>query len=64
MSPENLTEIVSRLSPDEKAAVREFIEFIKRRKNDSEPNPFQAAIEEFMSVHPELLRLLTGFPGT
>ena len=58
MSPENLTDLVSQLSSDEQAAVREFIEFIKRRKNEAEPTSLQVAIEEFMSVHPELLRRL------
>ena len=58
MSSENLTELVSQLSPDEKAAVREFIEFMKRRKNESELPPFLDAIEEFMAAHPELLRRL------
>jgi len=58
MSSENLTELVSQLSPDEKAAVREFIEFMKRRKNEAELSPFLAAVEEFMAEHPELLRRL------
>lgn len=59
MTSENFTELVSQLSPEEKAAVREFIEFIKRRKNESELTPFLAAIEEFMAAHPELLRRLS-----
>ncbi len=58
MNHENLPELVSQLSPNEKAAVREFIEFMKRRKNESELTPFQAAIEEFIAEHPELLRRL------
>ena len=55
MSSENLTEMASQLSPEEKAAVREFIEFVKRRKSDS--SPFLAAVE-FMAEHPELLQRL------
>ena len=58
MSSENLTELVMQLSPDEKAAVREFIEFMRRRKRGSELSPFRTAIEEFMAEHPELLRRL------
>jgi hypothetical protein len=58
MSSDNLAEIVSRLSPDEKAAVQKFIEFIKRRKAETPTSPFLAAIEEFMAAHPELLRRL------
>ena len=53
-----MREFVSKLSPDEKAAVREFIEFMKRRKNEAELSPFLAAVEEFMAEHPELLRRL------
>ena len=58
MTPENLPELVSQLSPEEKDAVPEFIEFIKRRKPKSELSPFLAAIGEFMAEHPELLRRL------
>ena len=58
MASENLTELVSQLSPDEKAAVRQFIEFMRRRKDKSEASPFLTAIEEFMAEHPELLRRL------
>ena len=58
MSSENLTELVAQLSPEEKAAVQEFISFIKRRKPESELSPFLAAVEEFMAEHPELLRRL------
>ena len=58
MTSENLTALVAQLSPDEQAAVREFIEFMKRRKHESELSPFLAAIEEFMAEHPELLRRL------
>ena len=58
MTPENLPELVSRLSPEEKAAVQEFIEFLKRRKDQSRQTPFLAAIEEFIAEHPELLRRL------
>ena len=58
MSSGDLPELVSQLSPEEKAAVREFIEFMKRRKPESERSPFLSAVEEFMAEHPELLRRL------
>ena len=58
MASENLADLVAQLSPNEKDAVREFIEFLKRRKNETPPTPFLAAIEEFMAAHPELLRRL------
>ena len=50
--------LIAQLSPEEKAAVQEFISFIKRRKPESELSPFLAAVEEFMAEHPELLRRL------
>ena len=58
MASENLADLLSRLSPNEKEAVREFIEFLKGRKAETQPTPFLAAIEEFMAEHPELLRRL------
>jgi hypothetical protein len=58
MASENLADVLAQLSPSEKEAVREFIEFLKRRKNEAQPTPFLAAIEEFMTEHPELLRRL------
>lgn len=58
MTPENLPELVSQLSPEEKAAVREFIEFLRHRKDQPPRTPFLAAIEEFIAEHPELLRRL------
>ena len=58
MASENLTELVSQLSSDEQAAVRQFIEFIRGRTRTSESSPFLNAVEEFMAEHPELLRRL------
>ena len=54
MKPEDLTNLVTQLSPEEQAAVKEFIVFLKARK---EP-PFLAAVDEFIAAHPELLRRL------
>ncbi len=54
MKAENLSELISRLTPDEQEAVREFVEFIKNKKEA----PFLGAVEEFIAAHPELLRLL------
>jgi len=56
MNPEDLTQLVSDLSPAEQSAVRQFIAFLKGGK-PPEPN-FQAAIDEFIAAHPELLRRL------
>jgi hypothetical protein len=57
MPSESLTEIVSALTPEEQAAVREFVEFLKRKSPPPE-SPFLAAVDEFISEHPELLRRL------
>ena len=56
MSPEDLTQLVSDLSPAEQSAVREFISFLRERNGKS--TSFQAAIDEFIAAHPELLRRL------
>jgi len=56
MNPEDLTQLVSDLSPAEQSAVREFISFLRERNGKS--TSFQAAIDEFIAAHPELLRRL------
>ncbi|HUI56687.1 MAG TPA: hypothetical protein VLY04_17050 [Bryobacteraceae bacterium] len=56
MASQSLREIVETLTPDEQAAVREFIEFLKRKSLVE--SPFQAAVNEFIGEHPELLRRL------
>jgi len=58
MSPEDLTQLVSELSPAEQSAVKEFITFLKARNGKPPETAFQAAIEEFIAAHPELLRRL------
>ena len=57
MPPQALAEVVSALTPEEQAAVREFIDFLKRRIEFAQ-SPFLVAINEFMDEHPELLRRL------
>ncbi|MGD0696547.1 MAG: hypothetical protein ABSB82_17140 [Terriglobia bacterium] len=59
---ESLAEIVSRLSPEKQAAVREFINFVENRELRN--TPFMHAVEEFMAEHDELLRLLAQGPPT
>ncbi len=56
MATRNLAEIVAQLSVAEQAAVEEFIDFLKRGKQG--PSAFDAAIDEFITDHPELLRRL------
>lgn len=63
MEAEKLAQIVSQLSPEEQAAVKEFIAYLKergrQRASSSRPSAsFQSALDEFISAHPELLRRL------
>jgi hypothetical protein len=58
MTPETLAEIVGTLTPEEQAAVREFIDFLKQKARPSPDSQFLAAIEEFVDEHPGLLRRL------
>jgi hypothetical protein len=58
MSSEDLGQLVSELSPAEQSAVKEFIAFLKERNGKSPETSFQAAIDEFIGAHPELLRRL------
>jgi hypothetical protein len=58
MEPENLTQLVSQLSPEEQSAVKEFITFLRDRQGKSPSTTFQAAFDEFVAAHPELLRRL------
>ena len=57
MAVENLTDAINSLRPDEQESVRQFVEFLKR-KGQSPPSPFLAAVDEFIEQHPELLRRL------
>ena len=54
MAAQTLTELIGTLTPQEEAAVREFIEFLKRQES-----PFLAAVDEFIDQHPELLHRLS-----
>lgn len=58
MKAESLEQIVSELSPEEQSAVREFIAFLKERQSQQPATTFQGAVDEFISDHRELLRLL------
>jgi hypothetical protein len=46
-----VTGLVAQLSPEEQAAVKEFIVFLKGRK----ATRFLPALDEFIAAHPELL---------
>ena len=53
----DLAQIVNALTPEQQAAVREFIEFLQGR-DKSPSTDFLAAVDEFIDEHPELLRRL------
>jgi hypothetical protein len=53
----NLTQLIDSLTPEEQESVREFVEFLKRRTG-APSSAFLAAVDEFITEHPELLRRL------
>jgi hypothetical protein len=56
MQSQELVTLIAKLSPQERAAVEEFIRFLQEK---SQPTlTFQAALDSFVSEHPELLRRL------
>jgi len=55
MSSQELSTLIDTLSPEERAAVEEFIRLLKKR---SKPITFQSALDSFVREHPELLRRL------
>ena len=57
MAAENVADLVRSLTPVEQEAVCEFIRFLRNR-NEAQPSPFLAAVNEFIEEHPELLRRL------
>jgi hypothetical protein len=54
MMTQALTELVASLSPEEQAAVVDFIRFFRGERQQPDPSPFLSAIDEFMAQHPEL----------
>jgi hypothetical protein len=50
--------LVSELSAAEQSVVKEFITFPKEHNGKLPETSFQAAIDEFIATHPELLRRL------
>jgi hypothetical protein len=57
MAAENVLDLVNALTPAEQEAVREFVLFLKAKRERS-ASPFLAAVDEFIEQHPELLRRL------
>jgi hypothetical protein len=54
--PQDLSTLIANLSPEERAAVEEFIRFLQKKPQPS--ITFQAALDSFVREHPELLRRL------
>jgi len=55
MPSQELSILIDALSPEERAAVEEFIRLLKKH---AKPITFQSALESFVREHPELLRRL------
>jgi hypothetical protein len=59
MATESLAEVVRSLTPQEQEAVRQFIDYLKRRDDPAlSQSPFLQAADEFIARHPELLQRL------
>jgi hypothetical protein len=56
MSPQDLLNLISTLSREQREAVEEFVRILK--KEDAPAMTFRAALDEFVGKHPELLRRL------
>ena len=57
MAAQDIAEILRDLSPQEQDSVRQFVQFLRQRRSPA-PNPFLAAVDEFIEQHPELLQRL------
>jgi hypothetical protein len=57
MAAENLATVIGSLTPEEQESVKQFVDFLKR-KRVAPVSPFLAAVDEFIDQHPELLRRL------
>ena len=57
MGSQNISDLIDSLTPQEQDAVREFIKFLKARE-DAPQSSFLEAADEFIHLHPELLRRL------
>jgi hypothetical protein len=59
MGTESLAEVVRSLTPPEQDAVRQFVDYLKRRQASLQSeSPFLKAADEFIAQHPELLQRL------
>ncbi len=59
MATASLAEVVRSLTPQEQDAVRQFIDYLKRRDDSVRSQSlFLQAADEFIAQHPELLQRL------
>lgn len=58
MATESLADVVRSLTPQEQDAVRQFIDYLKRRDASVCSQSFFQAADEFIAEHPELLQRL------
>jgi hypothetical protein len=59
MATESLADVVRSLTPQEQDAVRQFVDYLKRRHSSLQSeSPFLRAADEFIAQHPELLQRL------
>lgn len=56
MTSQELSTLIANLSPEERAAVEEFVRFLQEKPRQG--MTFQAALDSFVREHPELLRRL------
>ncbi|MGD0297475.1 MAG: hypothetical protein ABSE86_10185 [Bryobacteraceae bacterium] len=57
MAARNLAEVIGSLTPEEQESVKQFIEFLKRKPSPASSS-FNAAVNEFIEQHTELLERL------
>ena len=57
MAPQQLANVIAKLSPEQQRAVEEFIVYLQTASTSS-PVSFRAALDAFVRQHPDLLRRL------
>jgi hypothetical protein len=56
--PENLTDLLASLSPEQQNAVEAFIRYLQERGNTGTKAEVRTAVDEFVREHSDLLRRL------
>ena len=58
MQSQNLADLIASLSGEQRAAVEEFIKYLKQQPGQAAQADFREALDTFVREHPELLRRL------